>query len=580
MLQTVRVATKNTGIVHPKPTLTVIKQLYGTAFRCGEPECRKPLYRVNDETGDTVLNSEVAHIHARSEGGPRWKEGMTADENRSPDNLIPLCFEHAWEIDNSEDDYPADLLRSWKAAQLAECVALQKSWSLTDAEAEEIELRSFEAREHGHAAASAVAVMQAVTEAGVLGELARNLRRGPSAVASEWRRRHRQANASSLIYDAQTGERLEIELSYGERRELAARLSQELTTACTALEAQAAKVKGLALALSVDSALVPWCVWLERAVDDVVLASGRWPAGGAEDDDTLGTAVEDLRTASLSLGRKAKGEEADQPPEVQPETAAEPAESEMQRLAREHREVLEAARPWSRVDHLAYDADVYRRLLNAMSYAVGLPPLMHLLPWSLDATARLAAKVARNADEATLLALIEDAKGMAPISVASDLLWNLQQVAEGCSRADVAERASAALIEVLKDETWQKHQTWEENQFQCRHVLMLCEHFVSTEHVHARLRTALDEDPTLIRPMLVGLAQWGESRDFEDFSVVLGLTCSIRELPSWLPHDALAQAIHAQMPDVVPRDDLEGSEADPKRLAAQFLYQANIKEGV
>jgi hypothetical protein len=504
---------------------------------------------------------------------------MTADENRSPDNLIPLCFEHAWEVDKSEDDYPAELLRSWKAAQLAECIALQKSWSLTDAEAEEVEQRSFEAREHGHAAASAAAVMQTVAEAGVLGELARNLRRGPSAVAGEWRRRHQQANASSQMYDAQTGERLEVQLGHGERREFAARLTLELTTACNALEAQAAKVKGLALALSVDAALAPWCVWLEGAVDDVVLASGRWPAGGAEDDDTLNTAVEDLRTASLSLGRKARGEEVDQPPEVQPPTATEPVESDAQRLAREHREALEAARPWSRVDHLAYDAAVYGRLLDAMSYAVGLPPVMHVLPWSLDTTARLAAKVARNADDATLLVLIEDAKRAAPISVACDLLWNLQQVAEACSRADAAERASAALIEVLRDESWQQHQTWEENQFHCRHLLMLCEHFVSTEHVHARIRTALDADPTLIRPMLVGLAQWAESRDFEDFSVFLGLTCSIRELPSWLPLDALAEAIHAEMPEVVPSDHLEGSEPDPNRLAAQFLYQANLKEG-
>lgn len=580
MSQTVQVATRKTSIVHPKPTLTVIKQLYGTAFRCGEPECRKPLYRVNDETGDTVLNSEVAHIHARSEGGPRWKEGMTADENRSPNNLIPLCFEHAWEIDNSEDEYPADLLRSWKAAQLAECIVVQKSWSLTDAEAEEIEHRSFQAREHGHAAASAATVMQAVTEAGVLGELARSLRRGPSTIAHEWRQRHRQANVSSRMYDAQTGERLEAELSRGERRELAARLSQELTTACTALEAQAAKVKGLALALSVDPHLTPWCGWLERSVDDVVLASGRWPAGGTEDDDTLETAVGNLRTASLTLGRKSRGEEVGHPPEVESKCATAPVESEPQRLAREHREVLESARRWARVDHLAYDADVYRQLLNAMPYAVDLPPLMDLLPWSLDATARLAARVARNADDATLLALVEEARTRAPMSVASDLLWNLQKVAEGSSRVEIAERASAALVEVLRDETWQGHQTWVENQFHCRHLLMLCDHFVGMEHVHDRLRTALESDPTLIRPMLIGLAQWGESRDFDDFSVVLGLTCGIRELPDWLPRDALVDAIHTQMPQVVPSDHVEGSEPDPERLAAQFLYQSSLRDGV
>jgi hypothetical protein len=34
------------------------------------------------------------------------------------------------------------------------------------------------------------------------------------------------------------------------------------------------------------------------------------------------------------------------------------------------------------------------------------------------------------------------------------------------------------------------------------------------------------------------------------------------------------------MPAVVPSDHLEGSEPDPERLAAEFLYRANGKKGV
>src|ERR1700723_2817646 len=49
------------------------------------------LYRVS-ETGKQVLNSRVAHINARSEGGPRWNAAMTAAENRSYDSLSPASL--------------------------------------------------------------------------------------------------------------------------------------------------------------------------------------------------------------------------------------------------------------------------------------------------------------------------------------------------------------------------------------------------------------------------------------------------------------------------------------------------------
>jgi hypothetical protein len=55
---------------HRAPVLATVRQLYGMAFRCGKPSCTRPLYRVNDETGEVILNSQVAHICARSEGDP------------------------------------------------------------------------------------------------------------------------------------------------------------------------------------------------------------------------------------------------------------------------------------------------------------------------------------------------------------------------------------------------------------------------------------------------------------------------------------------------------------------------------
>lgn len=45
---------------HPYPNDATIKELYACAFRCAYPSCSKPLYRLNNDTGDRILNSRVA----------------------------------------------------------------------------------------------------------------------------------------------------------------------------------------------------------------------------------------------------------------------------------------------------------------------------------------------------------------------------------------------------------------------------------------------------------------------------------------------------------------------------------------
>jgi hypothetical protein len=101
------------------------------------------LYRVSD-TGARVLNSQVAHIHARRENGPRWNPAMAEAENRGYGNLILLCLEHASEIDATPELYPPEMLRDWKRIQIAtqeQAARLQPA--LTDAEADDVSRRSF-----------------------------------------------------------------------------------------------------------------------------------------------------------------------------------------------------------------------------------------------------------------------------------------------------------------------------------------------------------------------------------------------------------------------------------------------------
>jgi len=128
---------------HREPTDSTVKELYATALRCGLPGCMQTLYRFS-ETGDRVLNSRVAHIHARREGGPRWNPAMTEQDNRGYDNLILLCIEHSDEIDKIPDRYPPEMLRDWKRVQVkTQEQAARQLPSLTDEEAADVRCVSF-----------------------------------------------------------------------------------------------------------------------------------------------------------------------------------------------------------------------------------------------------------------------------------------------------------------------------------------------------------------------------------------------------------------------------------------------------
>jgi hypothetical protein len=134
---TKRPAASDRPIEHRVPTPGTVRKLYGTAFACAKPECSAELYAVNADTGQHVLNSHVAHIHARSEGGPRWDADMSEADNRDVGNLVLLCFSHAWEIDQVPDEYPAEMLRSWKRTQLAVAERAHRTWQISDDEAHE-----------------------------------------------------------------------------------------------------------------------------------------------------------------------------------------------------------------------------------------------------------------------------------------------------------------------------------------------------------------------------------------------------------------------------------------------------------
>ena len=93
------------------------------AYKCSNPQCRKPTIGANESSNGTVSVGEAAHICAASPGGKRYDSNMTSEERASIDNGIWLCRNCAAMIDRDEQYFSVELLQTWK--RLAEIEANQ-----------------------------------------------------------------------------------------------------------------------------------------------------------------------------------------------------------------------------------------------------------------------------------------------------------------------------------------------------------------------------------------------------------------------------------------------------------------------
>ena len=209
---------------YPLPKPSTVRELYASAFRCAHPDCNRPLYKVSDENGDRVLNSRVAHIHARRKGGPRWVD-MPAEENRAFDNLILLCIEHSYEVDENPDPYPADLLREWKARQVAEYEQIRRNWPINDDEATEVLVAS-ESLDTLHAAST----VELVRRVEALRLAAERTRSGVRAWAGRWQQLRERTRSSYNMWD-EDGNPVYLEPSVAEARPMREGISNALADA-------------------------------------------------------------------------------------------------------------------------------------------------------------------------------------------------------------------------------------------------------------------------------------------------------------------------------------------------------------
>lgn len=91
-------------------TATTIRLALLSGNRCANPNCRCEI--VSPDGRENV--GESAHVHGRSDGGPRAIRDLSDEARNSIDNLIYLCSNCHTRIDQNADAYPAELLFEWK----------------------------------------------------------------------------------------------------------------------------------------------------------------------------------------------------------------------------------------------------------------------------------------------------------------------------------------------------------------------------------------------------------------------------------------------------------------------------------
>ncbi|WP_139979260.1 hypothetical protein [Nocardioides litoris] len=538
-------------IEHPAPTDATNKELYAHAFTCARPDCAEWLYRQEPGVADRVLNSRVCHIHARRSNGPRWLEGMTSEANRSVANLLILCIPHSYEIDEHADRFPAELLQEWRASQLAEYERSRQGWVLTDEQAREVARESFESPTI--AAPILAALVRCAERLCVRAEATRP---AVTAEAMRWRATWQAVRASLSGWD-EDGNTVYAEPSRQETDRHKAALLEALVAAREAVVPLAEELKGdIAAARHSQPRSAPWCDWLVRATDELLTAVASWPGPPpAEDDSRLTEACSEVRSAARSLAASLRGEAPSAPPPLDELDSAVDgsAEDDPAAMLDQHLELLDRARPWHRVKHLAYDAELRTDLAEAAVQASVVPRVLSMSTFGLDTTAALAASVARNAPDEVLADLIETDRQARPLVVMSALLVEMWRMLTDRGLEDLAQRARESLVEELTGQDWSDDAAWAGNEVCGAEMFTAWAALGSGEDAHEALLAALSAKPELVREVVVSCSGWTERHSTRDGS--MSFHRSYRTLPEWFPADAVVEACAETMPTVTAAGD-------------------------
>lgn len=523
---------------YPPVTVSTIRSLYGAAYRCAHPDCRRPLYSVDGESGDRVLNSRVAHIHARRRGGPRWIE-MAPEENRGFDNLLLLCIQHSYEVDDFPDRFPAEMLREWKLAQVREYDQVH-SWPLTDSEAEEVLTLSEDA--------SVWSTLELVRQVEAVRLTAQRHRTATRAEVTSWQELRKRTQAGFHGWD-ENGNDLVVEPALVEVEPIKRRIAATLAAATEELtpKVEAARVE-LAAARAAHPQLQPWCDDLERHLVGLQQGAAIWRGGSdpANDDEAFEQTLADIQTSIGALLKRARGEAVTAPEPPLEEPQVEEADAHAEHLA-----LLQEGRPYHRVHNRPYDPDLRNRLAAATTYAVTLPRTMTSITVDVDATADLAVAVSRNADLHEQLRLLDEDASREPLAATVALLFATARRSDAPTEVIEATRERAR--DLLSNTDWKDPQLWAGELVGGARTFHELAALTSSDTVAAHITDALAARPELVRPILLACAQWSEQVDRQTWQTV-GFTLTYRDEPAWLPISAIRAAAAQVDPDAASAD--------------------------
>lgn len=530
---------------HPKPTPATVRELYAHAFSCAYPDCNEWLYRPDPGSAKPILNSRVAHIHARSPEGPRWLPGMTPEENRSAENLLLLCIPHSYEIDEHAARFPAKTLQEWRNTQLQKFLTHRQAWTLDDDQTSEVARESF-----GSPSITAPVLTSVVRAAERLAVRALATRAGPAAAAAEWRATRERTQSSFFAWDDQ-GNLLYPEPSRIDTDRHRATIKHALAAAHAELSPLSEDVLAeIAAARHVSVRSDPWCLWLTTATEELLAAASVWPwVPPFEDDERLTDAAADVRRASSALAAALRGETPEPvPPAPAPTPDTAPASDDAAKMLDRHLELLDRARPWARVKTRPYEAALRAELAEATEVVAAVPPVLGTAAFGLDATAALAAAVARNATDDEVRALIDEDRGRRPLVVAAELLVEMWRVMKDQDRGELASLAQAGFVELLRTYDWAAEGAWTGNEVCGARIFNAWSHFVSVDAPKRSLSDALDSASDLLDHVVLGCAPWVQHESILDGSTTWER--SYRTLPQWFPTESVAGAATLQYPHV------------------------------
>lgn len=290
-------------------------------------------------------------------------------------------------------------------------------------------------------------------------------------VVQRWQTAHDTLNGRPLGHYSGTGEPVAMYIPRQQADSFTDEALAELTAARSGVEAHtttAATTVDLLVDVTDNSIAVGWLEALKRALDDLVVASGTWPAAPSgnkhepppgDDNGALTASIQNVRSTLGAALRSLAGTDMNPAPEPEPIAQEEP--SEVSQRVQYLDDLADRLAAYARVTSKPFVTEDHDAAIAAAAEVLDIPDTV-LLQAGLSEFAGLAARVARNATRDEWTALIERAAQLEPLLHAVEVLLAYSDFHEqngdlefsGLARAAATDRLEELPERIEGDEFW------------------------------------------------------------------------------------------------------------------------------